>query len=279
MIHFTFDDIPYTMPEHIDEMSIEKYEAFIRAVRKPLVEKDNEDKAEPYTAEDRLIDCVALLTSLEVEDLKEYPEVLDDLGALMVSNLDDLIGANLEVEPRQYYLVGGKRYYFQYDVEGWEFKRWGDAEHALSRQQELSSIAFLSVVSAKANQPYSFRQPDFYQKINALSKLPTSSLVATANKLLTKMQEIRDTFPFIYGDLGGPKAGPVMQEHLKAYQWDDIIVQLSETPVFNGPNGTLAAIRGANAIEVLEYLNIKYSRENAERKDYEASKGSKTIRI
>ncbi len=61
---------------------------------------------------------------------------------------------------------------------------------------------------------------------------------------------------------------PTEEVYLRYAGWNDVVVSLSETNAFNSSKGTLHAVRNANCVEVLEFLNWKRGKSFAEYEDY-----------
>lgn len=229
-----------------------------------------------YTNEQKMIDVIRCVSNVPKKLLKGYPELLEIITKIIVENISTLMA--VEEKEREYYVIGKKRYYPSLSIHQWSFQEWCDIDGLTQGVHKMTKLGFvyneigiLVGCLRLKNKPYDRFMSDFNMLYSELSKMPAVEVVGTLQRLLSNMQEVKDTFDFVYGQFDGEPAKAAMAEHMSRVKWEDTIALLAETPVFNGPRGTLEAIRTENALVVLDYLNTKRSRENAEYQDYKRS--------
>jgi hypothetical protein len=124
--------------------------------------------------------------------------------------------------------------------------------------------------STNITNPYSGRNIQAYIKL--LSGVPVKSNLTLIEYIKKDIDTIRNSFKGLYmsSNTGGEKVGENTQTYLEGVGWFDTIISLANnpSPIFNSPTGTLDAVKQRNAFDVLNYLNIKKQKDDAEYKDW-----------
>lgn len=155
----------------------------------------------------------------------------------------------------------------------WCFQQFCDFDSSLIDPLE----AFLTVVRRvdDLDRPYD-RYGNDREELLFLPKAPATVFIPLFLYLIEKYIEFKGYFKYLFEFEGaGESRGPNSKQHSKNFKWEDTIATLAETPVFNSPKGTLYAVRTARATEVLEYLNLKQSKDTAEYLDYKLKQRKK----
>lgn len=156
--------------------------------------------------------------------------------------------------------------YLIYDLTKITFMEWCDIESYYT----IDKMAPICIMLRVAGTSYDYFNNDLQYKIKCLYGLKAKQWMSTVLSMFKEINKVRDSYYFVYNADYGNQSGysnNAMKEHYKHFNWHDVIVQLTDSNAFNGPTGTLEAVRNANALNVLWYLNIKRSREAAESKD------------
>lgn len=208
--------------------------------------------------EDKRIDLVAYVSGVKKELLIEFPSLPDIIESIVSwSSIFD------DPEPyKDKIVVYGEEYEVIRPSED-KFQRWCDFENLANINLATGLLVYLS-----NGKRYNRFHPDFDIKMQALLRSPARGLVSILNSLREEAGQIRDNYKFVYSQEElGVQTGRHTQEHYERFNWEDVIVSIAESPVFNSRRGTIYAVRNENVLEVLDYLNIKRSRDIAEYKD------------
>jgi hypothetical protein len=165
----------------------------------------------------------------------------------------------------------------------WCFQQWVDSENA--SKQEIYFPFIIAVtkkntsVKTQRNKKYDRTHPDFDDKLTYWMNQPAYDNISTIINVLDEMSKVREKFFWIYEfETAYPEP---MKATSKVYNnfagWNDVVVSLSKTNAFNSPSGTLNAVRTANCIEVLEYLNWERGKSAAEYEDYKEDEKKKEL--
>lgn len=115
-----------------------------------------------------------------------------------------------------------------------------------------------------------FKSNSINSNLRLVSASPASSNLSLIDCIKNDIEFIRSSFKGLYSSSGGDKVGKNTQTYLEGVGWFDTIISLANnpSPIFNSPTGTLDAVKQRNALDVLNYLNIKKQKDDAEYKDW-----------
>lgn len=255
----TFDDL--TFGDWIvltDIIARREYKDIELASGEILKEELEREKESDEFKEEKRIDLLHHLSLVPKELLTEYPSLPDIIESLISwDNLFDDPTVQLEkisVYGRNYELLRPSQTTFQ---------RWCDAENFRS----INTAAFL-IPYLDDSTPYNRFYPDFNERLEQLLGWKAEGLVFAFNSIAAEMHEIRDSYKFVYSnEESDSEVGINTQEHFQRFNWEDVTISVAESQVFNSPKGTLYAVRNESVLEVLDYLNVKRSRDLATYKD------------
>lgn len=194
---------------------------------------------------------------------EEYYDRFLGLSEEIIELMPDLDSYDKK-EKESFKMMGSE--YFVQDLRHISFQQWADVE-SYTDIDKLAPIAILIMEKGKA---YDYFNNDIHAKIKALYRLKAHDSMGTIVNMFSMIRKLRDSYYFVYNADYGQSSGyttKAMQDHYKHFKWQDVVVTVAESGVFNGPLGSLHATRNANVLEVLNYLNIKRSREAAESRD------------
>jgi len=220
----------------------------------PIEEESTEFK------QTKIFDLVSYLSGIDRWYFEEYEDLFG-----IVSDLIDWENLFVDDSTATTLTLLGEEVSFLKPSEC-EFQRWADYE-GLSEIHKLFPLLIY-----RDRKPYNRFHPDYKQELQVLERMPAKGALAILESINKEGAEIRDRYFFVYQSSGiNAKHSLNIEEHSKRFKWEDVIFSIAETNLFNGATGTLNAVRNANTLEVLEYLNLKRSRDTAEYKDYQAS--------
>lgn len=286
MIEVEINDVKYNVKQNTKDMTIKDY-FDIQAVLARRQEgkkteyldgtfdveyRKTEEESEDFKLE-KTIDILHIISDIPKELFNEYPELVLEIESLVES---------FEVDKKIWKTKKIGNITWKYDqIKEWCFQQWVDCENASSDNLLYPFVISLykyKVDDKTCTRKYDRFHPDFKQKLNLWLSQDAWSNTASITSFLSSIADAKTYYPYIYGDLesSSPEAGKYMKEYFKFVKWEDTIVSIAQTPVFNSSKGTLYAVRNANVIEVLQYLNIKRGRDYAEGEDYNNKHNNKT---
>lgn len=129
------------------------------------------------------------------------------------------------------------------------------------------------LVIYKNKNTYSFDNKSVLFRLSLVSELPAKDNIKLVQYINNELNALRGSFKFIYEGLDAPQSEPIginMRKHFERFAFKDTFISLvsaTNTP-FNSVKGTYYGVKEALAIDVLDYLNVKKSKDNAEYSDY-----------
>lgn len=234
-----------------------------------------------YRVPDGAIGGEAELVDFEKES-KEFQDgkiksVISTYSNVPLEYLDRFIGlkeelldllpelSNYSDEVKDSFKMMGSEYFVQ-DLRYISFQQWADVES----YGDIDKLAPIAILIMEKGKTYDYFNNDLNAKVKALYRLKAKEYMATIINIFSTIRQLRDSYYFVYNADYGQVSGYTsngMKEHYKHFKWQDVVVTVAESGMFNGPTGPLHATRNANVLEVLYYLNIKRSREAAESRD------------
>lgn len=230
-------------------------------VLKDLVEVGKE--SEEFKLE-KVIDMLCTVSDIDKDLFVNYPSLVEIVEPLVdwsgIFNDKTPIIQEIEVYEQKFKVIRPSLA---------EFQRWCDFENFVSDNPLIAFVVYLD-----NGTQYNRYHPDFDTKMMMFSRMEAKGNAALLDYILDEVHQIRDSYKFVYGTTGddedGEPAGASITEHHNRFKWEDVIVSIAETNMFTSDRGNLYAVRNANTLDVLDYLNIKRSRELAEYKDARA---------
>ena len=313
MLKFTVNDVEYSLKQNLKEITIKEYFDIMKIQSEKLeMPVKDEDKFMDGTYEVKYYErgsepiefrwrkdneLISLLAGIPLDVLEQSPELSETLMDYIEPFEDDsavwsnkrvmkTITVKKEVEKNgKVKMVNVEEevesdYIWKYDkVNAWSFQQWVDCENA-SRQTlyyPFLIALFKQKEGSKTKVAYNRSHPDFDDKEAYWLNQTAYGNINTIVHILNEMSKVREMFYWIYE---AQTAFPEKQKKTeKIYStfagWNDVVVSLSETNAFNSSKGTLYAVRNANCIEVLEYLNWKRGKAFAEYEDYKLEEQAK----
>ena len=294
MKKITIGEIDYNFKTSIEDINVGEYFDVMKIIsercEKVLSEADvlyyGQDYKEYYERGkepesfliDRTIKLVSYLSKIPRNLFDDYPQLIETLSPL-IENFDD----NSEVLNRLPLLVNkGKKLVESEDTEwlidkptDWCFQQWVDCENATKQGMYYPFIISIRKVSKgkTSKKVYDRSHPDLDYKLSYWLKKSAKGLINTILSVIDSMSETRTQFFWVYEatsqfpDTKENKYGKIYSEFAG---WNDVVVSMSQTPVFNSSKGTLYAVRNANCLDVLEYLNWQRGKSYAEYEDYKS---------
>lgn len=209
--------------------------------------------------DEKIKTVISTYTNVPMEYLDRFLGLKEELLDL----LPEL--SNYSNEVKDSFKMMGSEYFVQ-DLRHISFQQWADVES----YTDIDKLAPIAILIMEKGSSYDYFNNDIHAKIKALYRLKASEYMATIIHIFSTIRQLRDSYYFVYNADYGQVSGYTnngMKEHYKHFKWQDVVVTVAESGVFNGPLGSLHATRNANVLEVLYYLNIKRSREAAESRD------------
>jgi len=275
-IELTIDGVTeqYTICTAIDDLLFGQYSEMLKVLwrREQVVDIETTDgeklmKTLPTNEESQEfkdlkdLDLIAVLSDVPQSYYEEYPELKQDV----FEAIDDIY--HDDSSPIEAVIINGENYIVT-DILQWTFQEWCDMEGMLQQINDIGVLPILAVAFKRAGKYDRFHN-DYHDKVQQLSMMSAQGLVSCINKIMEDMQPMRDSHPFIYKmNVSDEPTSKFMQEHLERMKWEDTIVTLAQSNVFNSVQGTLFGVRNANVLDVLNYLNVTKSKEGAEYLEY-----------
>lgn len=262
------DDVEYKMKTSIDDLTIKEY-FDIQSINseRELVDEEyvERGKESEEFIKNKHINILSYLSKIDKNIFYEYPFLVDELNNFVESFSDNSeIWEQKEINKKTWQIDNYSK---------WTFQEWCDIENYVSKTNNiLYGFYVLVYIFDKRTKK---RKYDRHQNINNIKTFwenqPIKGNLNTILDLLDTIYNIKQKFYYIY-EAKSPTFGTYNSDNLKKYHkifgWEDTIIQIAETNLFNSINGSLFAVRNANAYEVLEYLNLKTARDIAENSDY-----------
>ena len=271
------DDVKYDVRTTLDDITLGDYVALMQIlarrewkeigkmalsdeILKELVEIDKESDEFKLN---KVIDLLCVLVDIDRDLFVSFPSLVDIVELLVDWNGVFKDSSKVETEIELY----EEKYRLVRPSEA-EFQRWCDFENFVTDDPLIAFVVYLDTDKA-----YNRYHPDFDTKMTVFSRVEARGNAAILDFILDEVHNIRDEYKFVYGagdDDDGEPAGVNITEHHNRFKWEDVIVSVAETNMFTSSKGNLWAVRNANTLDVLDYLNIKRSKESAEYKDARA---------
>ena len=234
---------------------------------------------------------VAIISNIPLELLNNTLE----LGEIVAGNIESLLDDTPAWSKKEYYetisskvkidgktkiveeLVKSENFAWILDEPSdWSFQQWVDTENS-SRLNYIYPFVLNSrkckVIDGKLSKTkrvYNKGNPDFQEKLDYWENQPAEGNINTIFEVHNKIRKVRELFFWIYeAESRFPEKGKKTSKiYMEFAGWNDVVVSLTETNAFNSSKGTLHAVRTANCIDVLEFLNWKQGKAFAEYEDY-----------
>jgi hypothetical protein len=201
--------------------------------------------------EDERVNKISELCAALSDIPKDYFAEFDDLRNLVGSWID-LDISKIEPNPKL-----GK--YLVRDFDYWTFGQFADF---MDNNRKDPCNGFIVALS-QGNKKYDPFQPDYKEK-SLLFDQPAIQALPSYLYLQSNLRAYYEFFPFLFKlEAKGEKASAYMQKHYELFGWQDTVITLAETNAFSSPKGTMHGVKTARAYDVLSYLDIKRSKENA----------------
>lgn len=277
------EETTYELATNLDDITLGEWVALMNAVSKRewkeigkmalsdeiLKELVDVDKETEEFKTQKIVDCLYILSNIPVELFTTFPSLTDELAQL-VDWKDLMNDTSKPANELEAYEVMFKKI----NIGDCTFQQWCDFENFIGENMLIAFVVFLS-----NGKPYNRFHPDFEEKMMMFSRIPARGNAATLQSILDEIYKIRDDYRYVYSteEVLTGENNYHTEEHHKLFKWEDVIVSIAETPMFTSEKGNLWAVRNANVLEVLDYLNIKRSKDLAELKDFKAKDKNKQI--
>jgi hypothetical protein len=207
----------------------------------------------------KYLKIVTSFCNIPEEYYKSYVGLLETILELIpdINNIDSVVYKSIKLDDDEYIIS---------DLTKISFMEWCDIES----YHVIDKLAPICIMLRLEGTSYDYFNNDLQYKLKCLYGLKAKKWMSTILSMFNEINKVRQSYYFVYNADYGSSEGYInnaLKEHYKRFNWHDVIVQLTDSNAFNGPTGTLDAIRNAKALDVLWYLNIKRSREAAESKD------------
>jgi len=203
------------------------------------------------------LDFLTTVTDIPLEFFVDYPELTNEVNQVVgdIFTDEEEVWTQIDIQGTTYEIP---------EITQWTFQEWCDMEGAIQMIEENTILMLLAMILRPVNSSYDRFHPTYMDKYVYLSSLPAKGNVVTIMQIITDMKPMRDAHPFIYTVSVGEAVSKHMKAHYERMKWEDTIVSLAQINVFNSDEGTLKGVRNANVLDVLQYLNVKKSRDTAE---------------
>jgi hypothetical protein len=303
MLSIKINDVEYSLKQNLKEITIKEYFDIMKIQSKrceiPVKEADKfkdgtydiqyyESGKEPLEfVWDINAELINILSYIPIDILKQSPEISTELLQYVDDFTDDTsvwkskpitktITEKVLVSDKKHKFVEtivNTDYNWVYDEPSdWCFQQWVDSENATKQKLYYPFLMCLykQKNGSKTKRLYSRAHKDFDEKEAYWLEQPAYGNINTIISVLNKMSEVRNLFYWIYEARSKftEKEKPTQKIYSEFSGWNDVVVSLSECNAFNSSKGTLYAVRNANCVEVLEYLNWKRGKAFAEYEDY-----------
>jgi hypothetical protein len=210
---------------------------------------------------DKYARMLNVVSGIPIDILKEYTDIIDTL----IDEMEDIYTD--DSEPSTKFNLDDEIWHFP-SVNVMTFQQWCDAENMLS----INLLNAFCILLLKEGKQYDRFHPDFDIRLELFGNEPAKGYVSSLLNFLNEMSLVRENYKFLYGgeSTGSDADSPNQKAHADRFKWEEVIRSLAETQVFNSPTGTLNGVRTANTLDVLDYLNVKRSKDIAESKDFKA---------
>ena len=266
MLTLSIDNIDYALPESIDEITLGKWEELLNLI----VEREYVIRGKTRGGDEVKTEVPI---GEESEEFKHSQRI--KIAQLFIDLPESFFEEQYELTLFVYETVikafndDGK----VKDILGMKFPSLRSIKFAqfvdMENYRSMGVIPFLAVALQKDGEKYNRMHPYFQKKVGLLTNAPAKGSVNYINKFFKELNALKASFPVVFEGTGvtGEKS-PNMDKHFDTFKWEEIVRSLATgEPVFNSSKGTLYAVRNANALEVLEYLNIQKAYQAAEYKD------------
>lgn len=182
-------------------------------------------------------------------DLEEYPDLVYYLTDWHI----------FEIDKKLDYIQYKQKYYMKnlYDME---FKQYIVMEEFMSKDLLLAFTHSLDYGQ------YNEYWTEYDELHSFISDLPYEEYGNMFNEWLNQMTVLHNTYPYIFNGVSDGKITNV-SKHCQLFGWQEVLRSLAESQVF----GTYTQTKSSKCLEVLEYLNVKASRDEAEYQDMKPS--------
>lgn len=258
----------YEIPEKLDEINTFTWFKCFELSKERQIKKssemgdgtkdyvyfDVEDESDEFKSNKEL-KIIETITLIPFQILDEYAQATSIVKQIMNFDL-------FEIKPIKKIEHKNKTWTYT-KVENWPFIQFADFEMA----SKNPLLQLKMVLTTKEEKKYDTYHKNIGTK-SFVEDLPCTVGAALLISILNDLKIIRTKYPFIFmPDANDSIVGVHIQKHYDMFQWDDTIFSLADTMAFNSPKGTVHGVRYANIHDVLDYLNWKRSKMEAEYKD------------
>lgn len=262
--------IEYNLWNKFDGMPLGVYCGYLKVMMerefKEIVLVSGEKLKEEIPKNEESIEFQLLKNRKLIGILSDIPEdLLDEIHYSLIEYIEIVEPNNLKkTPPKSNYEIKG--------IESWTFQQFCDFENLVYED----FLNFFALMFNEKKYLYDRMHPDFQKKRQYFANQLASDYMGVLYDYFNDITTIKGMYQFVFGDYGddGTPAGKEISEHLKRFKWEDTIVSLANNPapIFNHSKGTLYGVRNANCFDVIDYLNVKTSRDIAEKADSKSGK-------
>jgi hypothetical protein len=193
---------------------------------------------------------------LKKEMFDSFPDLYNILENVIdwnnLNNFESLKPSSFFIECEEYVYI---------PVEKITFQQWCDFESWFELGIDFVFVVFF----IKKGESYDRFFIDKENIIKFINNSKAIDYIPYIKYIYEYVYAIRNRYTNIYNSESfGGFSCENMKIHLDKFKWEDTIITIAESNLFNGPEGSLKAVRDAKALNVLDYLEIKTHKNKAE---------------
>lgn len=279
MIKINIGGETYTLKNKLEDLTLREMCSYMNACKmfekREIKMADGSVEYETVKADDWSYDFTLDRNAAILSAISDIPrEYLDVIGYELLQRLEISSGEfdEFDAENEMTLSINGATFVCPVITE-WTFQQWCDFENMFNDDYMM----FFGICFTRRGKSYDRLHQELATKTELLGSLPASKAIGALYAFVDIVHIIRSNYQFVYSSQTvGEPAGKNVSLHCERFKWEDTIINLANNaaPVFNHPNGTLYGVRNARAIDVLDYLNIKRSRDDAEYLDWKSKNKS-----
>jgi hypothetical protein len=268
------DDKPYKVKNTLSDLTLGEWLKFVDAINEVEMIEIGETAGGEMLTEVATVNSPEFLKRKRVKILTSISNIPEDL--LMMEELASIIeslltDSLLNIEKSNTISFRGSTWTYK-QMYDWTFQQFCDFD-TLSDNNRVRALKL--VITKDTGAPYDRYANDLDSK-GFIDDMPANITAPLYVSLLEDLKTLRSYYKFLFEfPSSGAPAGGNLKIHYQMFKWEDTIVTLAQSTVFNSPQGTLHGVRNARATEVLEYLNLMRSKDSAEYLDQQASESAR----